>query len=168
MGQSILDWFVAFFTTYGYRGVLILLVIGLTELLKWPIKKAAERYAEKTGYDKSIVTWVIAIIPFILTFVWVLLIELYVLSWNIDAVAWKEVAENTAAYGGAAVATFEIFKKIMQAFRAKKSVVASTEAPAVTEAPAANPNVVQLVPDQNAAKKPASIPKSKADTKKRL
>ena len=51
----------------------VMAVILLTQLLKWPIKSAAEKYEKRTGISKSRITWVISFLPLILCAVYAII-----------------------------------------------------------------------------------------------
>ena len=59
--------FTKFLTDYGIGGLLIIVIaFGLTQIIKAPIKKKAEAWANKNGVDKSVITKWLFVLPFVL------------------------------------------------------------------------------------------------------
>jgi len=56
--------------------LIIIVAVLLTQALKFPIKKAGEKFGAKTGKDKSIITVWISIIPFVVSFIWAFVLNL--------------------------------------------------------------------------------------------
>lgn len=64
-----MEQFMEFLTSYGLAGILIvLLIIGATELIKIPIMKAINNKVEETGNSKRTYTVWLTMIPFVLAF----------------------------------------------------------------------------------------------------
>ena len=108
----------------------ITMIILLTAILKIPIKRAAIKYQEQTGIDKSVITWVISILPFIFAFGVSLVLELWSLNWNPDNIKWAEVIKQTSMLGTASMGAFELVKKYAQAATAKDTAKKVAEAKA--------------------------------------
>ena len=105
--------FTKFLTDYGIGGLLIIVIaFGLTQIIKAPIKKKAEAWANKNGVDKSVITKWLFVLPFVLAFigsiinVWALGgWGRYVLSPEFD---WTAVITETLACSGLAGSIFGI------------------------------------------------------------
>lgn len=119
--EQIIETIISFLNQWGFwELVAIVLIVILTCVLKIPIYKAAVKYQEKHGVDKSFITWVISVIPFVLAFVFALILHLWSQNWNVAIVVWSVVIKNTTALGAGAIGIFELIKKFVQAATAKK------------------------------------------------
>lgn len=125
MDESMIIQISEFLSKWGFWQLLsIMVIVLLTMILKQPIKKAAERYQERTGVDKSVITWVISIIPFVLGFGAAFILELVSLSWDVNLVDWASVTKQASVLSTAAMGLFEMIKKWAEAFTAKKIAAA--------------------------------------------
>lgn len=114
---------IGFLNAWGFwQLVIILLIILLTALIKIPIKKAAENFAIKNNVDKSVITWTISLIPFILAFIGALILQLINIHWDVTIIDWQVVVKDASILGGAAIGVFEAFKKWVEASAAKKAL----------------------------------------------
>lgn len=121
MNEEVLNRISDFLSKWGLWQVLIIIAITLVTLLaKIPIKKAAESYEAKTGTDKSVITWTISVIPFVLGFVAALLLDLGGKGWSAELVAWEDVVKQASVLGTASIGVFEAVKKWGEAASAKK------------------------------------------------
>lgn len=125
-GEAMAEKIGNFFSTYGLAGsVIIILVMVLTQLLKWPIKKAAIKWAEKNGLPeeskKRITQWV-ALIPFVLSFLFSFLYVIWFQAhWDVNAIDWFDVGKFTVSYASVAIATFDIIKGFVDGYTLKKN-----------------------------------------------
>ena len=98
-------------------------------LLKLPIKKQAVKLQEKYGVDKSILTWVIALIPYALSAIMVFLLYWYKSSWSLkfEAIQWASMLTETGIIASGAIGIYEAVKKMVEGSKAiqekKKEVV---------------------------------------------
>lgn len=101
---------------YIWEIIIIGVAIGLTMIFKLPIKKHAIKLQEKYGVDKSMLTWITALIPYVLCF-----IMIFVLYWyrsgftdKFDSLAWAGIMTETGLLGSGAVGLYEAIKKIIK------------------------------------------------------
>lgn len=99
-----------------WEAIFIVVVILITLAVKIPIKRAAVKFEEKHGIDKSYITWIVGFIPFILAFALVFAKMFYDVKWDIALLGWKEVGAEAAIVGGGAVGFYEFIKKLKKAF----------------------------------------------------
>ncbi|MBE6132945.1 MAG: hypothetical protein E7180_06110 [Erysipelotrichaceae bacterium] len=78
-------------------------------------------YAEKTGYDKSVITKNITFIPVGVAFILVVLVNLILVKFNFAALDWSEIASTSVVYASVAIATYESVKKQLEAYASKKN-----------------------------------------------
>ena len=91
---------IGFLNAWGFwQLVIILLIILLTALIKIPIKKAAENFAIKNNVDKSVITWTISLIPFILAFIGALILQLINIHWDVTIIDWQVVVKDASILG---------------------------------------------------------------------
>lgn len=103
---------------YIWELIIMIVAILLTLVAKIPIKKAAVRWQEKYGIDKSKITWVNAIFPYIFIFIMVFVLFWYKAGWNLelkDPDFWKNVGTRTGILGSGAIGLYELIKKLKQA-----------------------------------------------------
>ena len=114
-----MDQFVTFLTRYGIGGVVIVfLAFVVTQLVKIPIKRWGEDYAEKRGVDKAVVTrWLFAI-PLALAFVGSVLNQWAIGGWGAYVCSpdfdWTAVVVETvacASVSGSLYGVIETFSK---------------------------------------------------------
>lgn len=160
--------FTKFLTNYGIGGLIIIAVaFGLTQLIKVPIKKKAEAWAEKNGVDKSVITKWLFILPFVLAFigsiinVWALGgWGRYVLSPEFD---WTAVITETLACSGLAGSIFGIASDFQKASTSKKIAELTTENSKVAEARVTIASETATASEKAKAEKEAAKAKLRAD-----
>ena len=104
---------------YIWELIIIVLAIILTLIVRIPIKRFAIKWEEQYGIDKSKITWVNAIFPYVFVFIFVFLLYWYKANWSLaikDPEWWKEIGFETAALGSGAIGLYELLKKIKEAF----------------------------------------------------
>jgi len=120
--ESILNQIRNLIETYGFQmTLLITLVIALTNFTKKPIMNYAIKFAEKSGYDKSLVTKYVVFIP--LFYVFILLVLLELITKGPSGMLWDEIMSNTPIYTAVSISTYEVGKKFLQSYASKKNVV---------------------------------------------
>lgn len=152
--------FTKFLTDYGIGGLLIIVIaFGLTQIIKAPIKKKAEAWANKNGVDKSVITKWLFVLPFVLAFigsiinVWALGgWGRYVLSPEFD---WTAVITETLACSGLAGSIFGIATDFQKASTSKKIAELTTENSKVAEARATIASETATAADKAKAEKEA-------------
>ena len=113
--QSVRD----LFTSYGFHAATVVLVtIAVVNIIKKPIVKKAEDFAEKTGIDKSIITKNVTIIPVAVAFLIELITALIAARFDFRAVDYGSVTSASVLYGALAIATYESVKKQLRAYAA--------------------------------------------------
>lgn len=160
--------FTKFLTNYGIGGLIIIVfAFGLTQLIKIPIKKKAEAWAEKNGVDKSVITKWLFILPFVLAFigsiinVWALGgWGRYILSPKFD---WTTVITETLACSGLAGSIFGIASDFQKADISKKIAELTTENSKVAEARATIASETASASQKAKAEKEAAKAKLRAD-----
>lgn len=160
--------FTKFLTDYGIGGLLIIVIaFGLTQIIKAPIKKKAEAWANKNGVDKSVITKWLFVLPFVLAFigsiinVWALGgWGRYVLSPEFD---WTAVITETLACSGLAGSIFGIATDFQKASTSKKIAELTTENSKVAEARATIASETATAADKAKAEKEAIKSKLRAD-----
>lgn len=160
--------FTKFLTDYGIGGLLIIVIaFGLTQIIKAPIKKKAEAWANKNGVDKSVITKWLFVLPFVLAFigsiinVWALGgWGRYVLSLEFD---WTAVITETLACSGLAGSIFGIATDFQKASTSKKIAELTTENSKVAEARATIASETATAADKAKAEKEAIKSKLRAD-----
>ncbi len=160
--------FTKFLINYGIGGLIIIVfAFGLTQLIKIPIKKKAEAWAEKNGVDKSVITKWLFILPFVLAFigsiinVWALGgWGRYILSPKFD---WTTVITETLACSGLAGSIFGIASDFQKADISKKIAELTTENSKVAEARATIASETASASQKAKAEKEAAKAKLRAD-----
>lgn len=115
-----------FFSKWGFtEGIAIVIIMTLTWLLRGPIYKAGCKYAEKYNVDKSAVTWVIMLIPFTLSLLAAILIELWGKGWNFLAIDWPSAVKEMISLAFGSTGLYECVRKIFQADKAAKDKAAN-------------------------------------------
>lgn len=160
--------FTKFLTDYGIGGLLIIVIaFGLTQIIKAPIKKKAEAWANKNGVDKSVITKWLFVLPFVLAFigsiinVWALGgWGRYVLSPEFD---WTAVITETLVCSGLAGSIFGIATDFQKASTSKKIAELTTENSKVAEARATIASETATAADKAKAEKEAIKSKLRAD-----
>jgi hypothetical protein len=117
---------------YIWEILIMGIAIGLTMILKLPIKKKAVKLQEKYGVDKSMLTWITAFIPYVLCAIMV-----FVLFWyrsgfteKLDSLEWTRIATEIGVLGSGAIGLYEAIKKIIKGSIAihQKKIKAKEEA----------------------------------------
>ena len=103
---------------YIWELVIILVAIGLTQLLKMPIKNCALKYQEKYKIDKSIITQLTIIIPYVLCAIMTFFLFWYKSGWSIYTIEWKAMAAEIGILGSGSIGLYELVKKIIQGSKA--------------------------------------------------
>lgn len=160
--------FTKFLTDYGIGGLLIIVIaFGLTQIIKAPIKKKAEAWANKNGVDKSVITKWLFVLPFVLAFigsiinVWALGgWGRYILSPKFD---WTAVIAETLACSGLAGSIFGIATDFQKASTSKKIAELTTENSKVAEARATIASETATAADKAKAEKEAIKSKLRAE-----
>ena len=113
---------------YIWEIVIMLLALGLTMAIKIPIKKQAVKLEEKYGVDKSILTWTIAFIPYILTAIMVFVLYWYKSNWALkfDSLEWSSMLSEIGIIGSGAIGIYEAVKKLVQGSKAIKEKKSQT------------------------------------------
>jgi len=107
---------VSFIQKYGLLAIVCGLVVALiTEAIKIPIYRAGVKYQEKTGIDKSGITWLITLVSLAISFFIAFLVCFYLAKWNYADLDWANVGLKSAAIYTTATAEYEVFKKIIKA-----------------------------------------------------
>jgi len=108
------------FSTYGFKaGMIIIGIIVIVDFTKKPITNLALKKSAQYGYDKSVITRYISILPIIVSFVLTAFVELVAFKFQFMKVEWSSVTANSLVYAAIAVATYETLKKQLQAYAAK-------------------------------------------------
>lgn len=128
--ENIIQSIARLFTSYGFKAAMIIIAtIVITNLVKKPIVKYASTYAEKSGYDKSVVTKNITFVPIAVAFILTFCVELIIAKFNITTLQWGELLSTAAVYSAVAMATYEAAKKQLEAYASRKNTVSiATEA----------------------------------------
>lgn len=103
---------------YIWELIIMVLAILLTLIVKIPIKKAAIKWQEKYGIDKSKITWINGIFPYIFVFIMVFILFWYKSGWDMelkDPGFWKNVGTRTGILGSGAIGLYELIKKLKEA-----------------------------------------------------
>lgn len=105
---------------YIWEIVIMVIAIGLTMLIKLPIKKRAVALEEKYGVDKSILTWTIAFIPYILVGIMVFVLYWYKSNWALQfsQLEWASILAETSLIASGSIGLYEAVKKIIQGSKA--------------------------------------------------
>ncbi len=103
---------------YIWELIIMVIAILLTLLIKIPIKKRAEEWQAKYKIDKSKITWINAIFPYIFVAAMVFILYWYKSGWNMnlkDPEFWKNIGSRTGILGSGAIGLYELIKKLKQA-----------------------------------------------------
>ena len=149
MDENIISQISGFLSEWGFwQLIAIALITLLTLVLKIPIKRAAEKYQAKKKIDKSVITWTISLIPFVLAFAAALVLDLWERSWNVNTIEWPSVVKQASVLGGASIGIFEAIKKWAQASTAKKTAkkVAVAAITGETDPKAIEEKIVEINP----------------------
>lgn len=120
--ESTLNQFRGLLESYGgLMTMMIVLTILIVNIIKKPILKKAIEIAEKTGYDKSIVTRYVSVLPIVVMFVLLFIYNL--ITVGLEAIDWNELLSMSATYGAISIATYEVAKKQLQAYATKNKTI---------------------------------------------
>lgn len=99
---------------YVWEILIIGVAIGLTMILKLPIKKKAVKFQEKYGVDKSMLTWITALIPYVLCLTMVFVLFWYRAGWTMETLNWQAIVTEGMLLGSGAIGLYEAIKKIIK------------------------------------------------------
>lgn len=163
-----MDTFVKFLTEYGIGGLVIIIAsFGLTQLVKIPLKKWAEKYATKNGVDKAVVTkWFFAI-PLVLAFIGSIINQWAVGGWGdyllSDSFEWTAVIAETIACAGVTGSAYGIVEGFVKASTSKQLAKITDGNTKVAEARAVIANETLSAADKVNAEKEAEKAQLKLD-----
>ncbi len=152
MDEKLIQEIVSFLSKwYIWELVIIVLAILLTLAVKIPIKNAAIKWQEKYGIDKSKITWINGIFPYVFVFIMVFILYWYKSGWNMelkDPEFWKSVGTRTGILGSGAIGLYELIKKVKSAIIAtmQKRELDKANKSAIVEVPVHGSEVVETVP----------------------
>ena len=115
---------------YVWEILIIGIAIGLTMILKLPIKKKAIKLQEKYKIDKSMLTWITALIPYVLCLIMVFVLFWYKSEWNVETLDWQAIVREGFVLGSGAIGLYEAIKKIIKgsiAIHQKKQLAKAEE-----------------------------------------
>ena len=142
---------------YIWELLIIVAAILLTLVVKIPIKRAAVKWEEKYGIDKSKITWINAVFPYIFVFIFVFILYWYKANWSLtlkDPDWWKAIGIRTATLGSGAIGLYELIKKVKQAIIAtqeKAKLDKEEKAKLEAEKQAQIPQVIEIHGNANDA-----------------
>lgn len=127
-----MDVFLNFLKTYGIWGLLICIVaFGLTEAIKYPLKKLAKKYEQKTGEDKIVITKWFSFIPLILTFIGSILNVWANAGWGnaitLPEFNWTDVIVETIACTAISGSVYNIIENFQKSALEKKITALTAE-----------------------------------------
>jgi len=133
MNPEDLQYLVGILSKYYIWEILIMgVAIGLTMILKLPIKNKAVKLQEKYGVDKSMLTWITALIPYVLVAIMVFFLFWYRADFTekLDSLEWSRIATEIGVLGSGAIGLYEAIKKIIKGSIAihQKKIKAKEEA----------------------------------------
>lgn len=101
---------------YIWEILIIGIAILLTAILKLPIKKKAVKLQEKYGVDKSMLTWITALIPYILCAIMVFLLYWYRAGFvnKLESLDYAAIFTEAGLLGSGAIGLYEAVKKIIK------------------------------------------------------
>ena len=163
-----MDTFVKFLTDYGIGGLLIIFVsFALTQLVKIPLKKWAEKYAATNGVDKAVITKWFFVIPLALAFVGSILNQWAVGGWGdylfSDTFGWTAVIAETVACAGVTGSVYGIIEGFVKASTSKSLAKMTDGNTKVAEARAVIANETLGAADKANAEKEAEKIQLKQD-----
>ena len=126
---------------YIWELIIMIIAILLTLLAKIPIKKYAEKWQEKYQIDKSKITWINAIFPYVFVAIMVFILYWYKSGWDMnlkDPGFWKNIGSRTGILGSGAIGFYELIKKLKQA------IVATHEANVKAKQEKANAEITEV------------------------
>ena len=107
---------------YIWEAIIIVVAIALTGLLKLPIKKQALKLQEKYGVDKSMLTWVTALIPYSLCFIMVFVLYWYKSGFTgqLELLDYQAIVSEGIILGSGSIGLYEAVKKVIKGGKAIK------------------------------------------------
>ena len=122
--ESVVNSIKSLFENYGFRAAsVVVATVIVVNVIKKPIVSKAERVAEKSGVDKSVITKYITVLPVAVAFVIEFFVSLVTGGFDVFTIDYAAVLSRAVLYGALAVATYESVKKQMEAYAAKKNHV---------------------------------------------
>lgn len=163
-----METFLGFLKAYGIWGILICVVaFGLTQAIKYPLKKLAQKYEQKTGEDKIVITKWFSAIPLVLCFIGAVLNVWGNSGWGnaitLPEFDWTAVIVETIACAAIAGSVYNIIENFQQSAVEKK--VASLTADATGEVAQAKATIASATiteADKAKAEKEAAKAQAKA------
>ena len=128
MDEELIQYVVEFLSRFYIWEILIILVaIALTMVIKIPISNQAKKLREKYAVDKSMLTWVIALIPYVLCLGMVFTLYWYKAGWTseVESLDFSAIVTEGLLLGSGAIGLYEAVKKIYKgnkAIQEKKAV----------------------------------------------
>ena len=122
MDEELLKYIVDFLSKfYIWEIIIILLAILLTAFIKIPIKRKAIKLEKELGVDKSVLTWVSALIPYSLCLIMVFVLFWYREKWCDPAILdYAGIVTEGLLLGSGAIGLYEAVKKIVKGRKAIK------------------------------------------------
>lgn len=122
MDEELLKYIVDFLSKfYIWEILIILLAILLTAFIKIPIKRKALKLQKELGVDKSIITWVTALIPYGLCLIMVFVLFWYRTKWgDLAALDYAGIVTEGLLLGSGSIGLYEAVKKIIKGHKAVK------------------------------------------------
>ena len=106
---------------YIWEIIIILLAILLTAFIKLPIKKKAIKLEKELGVDKSMLTWVSALIPYFLCLIMVFVLFWYKAGWGkVASLEYSGIITEGLLLGSGAIGLYEAVKKMIKGHKAIK------------------------------------------------
>lgn len=135
MDEELLKYIVDFLSKfYIWEIIIILLAILLTAFIKIPIKRKAIKLEKELGVDKSVLTWVSALIPYSLCLIMVFVLFWYREKWCDPAILdYAGIVTEGLLLGSGAIGLYEAVKKIVKGRKAIKEKKELKEAAAELE-----------------------------------
>lgn len=123
MDQEMIKYIADFLSKFYIWEILIILIaIALTGILKLPIKKHALKLQEKYGVDKSMLTWITALFPYILCLLMVFALFWYKAGFpeSLESLDFSGIITEGLLLGSGAIGLYEAVKKIVKGSKAIK------------------------------------------------
>lgn len=115
MNPEELELIISMLSKYYIWEILIIgAAIGLTMILKLPIKIKAVKLQEKYKIDKSMLTWITAFIPYVLCLTMVFVLFWYRAGWTVETLNWRAIVTEGMLLGSGAIGLYEAIKKIIK------------------------------------------------------
>lgn len=123
MDEEIIYYIVDFLSKfYIWEIIIIVLAIALTGIFKLPIKKRALKLQEKYGVDKSMITWITALIPYVLCLSMVFVLYWYKAGFiaELETLDYAGIVTEGLLLGSGAIGLYEAIKKFIKGHKAIK------------------------------------------------